>query len=112
MLTKEIDPNKNQWRYIMGEFDYKGFMQDFRIADAFGVSAIKDTFKRAHDEWKDNADYYGSFVMTLNHLLWYHWERGNEKYAILYDQLWKKADNFALNHFRGEELQKILAFLD
>ena len=96
----------------MGEFDYKGFMQDFRIADAFGVSAIKDTFKRAHDEWKDNADYYGSFVMTLNHLLWYHWERGNEKYAILYDQLWKKADNFALNHFRGEELQKILAFLD
>lgn len=96
----------------MGEFDYKGFMQDFRIADRFGVRAIKDTFKRAHDEWKDNADYYASFVMTLNHLLWYHYEHGNEEYARIYDALWKKADAFVSKHFKGEELNKIIAFLD
>ena len=28
------------------------FWQDFSIADAFGVAAIKDTFKRAFAEWK------------------------------------------------------------
>lgn len=94
------------------EFDYKGFMQDFRIADAFGVNAVKDTFKRAHNEWKDNADYYGSLVMTLNHLLWYHYEKGNARLAQVYDELWQKADNFVTSHFKGEELQKILAFLD
>ena len=94
------------------EFDYKGFMMDFRIADKFGIAAIKDTFNRAHNEWKDNADYYASFVMTLNHLLWYHYEKGNMKLAEVYDELWKKADAFVYENFKGEELQKILAFLD
>lgn len=96
----------------MSEFDYKGFMQDFRIADTFGMEAIKDTFNRAHDEWKNNADYYASFVMTLNHLIWYHYDHGNEEYARLYDSLWKKADAFVFKHFKGKELQKIIAFLD
>lgn len=30
------------------------FWQDFTIADAFGIDAIKDTFNRAFKEWKDN----------------------------------------------------------
>lgn len=94
------------------DFDYKGFMRDFRIADAFGEGAIRDTYKRAHKEWQNNADYYASLVMTLNHLLWYHYENGNGKLARVYDELWRKADNFVLRHFKGEELQKILAFLD
>ena len=96
----------------MEEFDYKGFMQDFKIADVFGIKAIKDTYKRAFEEWKDNADYFGSFVLTLNHLLWYHYEQGNMEYARLYDSLWKKADNFVYEHFKGDDLQKIIAFLD
>lgn len=96
----------------MGEFDYKGFMTDFRIADHFGVNAIKDTFNRAHNEWQNNADYYGSLVMTLNHLLWYHSENCNFEYAEIYEKLWRKADAFVLKHFKGEELRKILAFLD
>lgn len=93
-------------------FDYKGFMQDFRIADVFGKKAIKDTFNRCHKEWQNNADYYGSFVMTLNHLLWYHYEKGNQDYAVLYDELWQKANDFVYSHFKGKELQKIIAFLD
>jgi hypothetical protein len=96
----------------MGEFDYKGFMQDFRIADCFGVNAVKDTFNRAHEEWKNNADYYASFVMTLNHLIWFHYERGNMTLAKVYDTLWKKADAFVYKNFKGEELQKIIEFLD
>ena len=94
------------------EFDYKGFMGDFRVADMFGIEAIKDTFNRCHSDWKDNAEYYGSFVMTLNHLLWYHYENGNMELAEVYEELWKKADEFIFEHFKGEELQKILAFLD
>ena len=27
--------------------DYKGFWQDFTIADAFGLNAIQDTYNRA-----------------------------------------------------------------
>ena len=33
------------------------FMRDFDIADMFGENAIKDTFKRAFDEWKGNYIY-------------------------------------------------------
>jgi hypothetical protein len=94
------------------EFDYKGFMRDFRIADHFGIEAIKDTFNRCHNDWKDNADYYGSFVMTLNHLIWLHYENGDVEFAEVYEELWKKADEFVFEHFKGEELQKIIAFLD
>ena len=50
--------------------------------------------------------------MTLNHLLWYHYEKGNMKLAEVYDELWKKADAFVYENFKGEELQKIIAFLD
>ena len=39
----------------MPDFDYKGFMQDFMIADRFGEAAVRDTYKRAFREWKDNV---------------------------------------------------------
>lgn len=93
-------------------FDYKGFMRDFRIAELFGVDAIKDTFNRAKAEWSDNADYYGSFVMTLNHLLWYHYERDENELAELYNDLWQEANDSIFELFKGDELNQILAFLD
>ena len=33
------------------------FWEDFSIADAFGEDAVKDTFKRAFEEWKDDYRY-------------------------------------------------------
>lgn len=42
-------------------FDYQfktTFWTDFSIADIFGVSAIKDTFNRAFEEWRDNYIYH------------------------------------------------------
>lgn len=29
------------------------FINDFKIANAFGASAVQDTFDRAYEEWKD-----------------------------------------------------------
>ena len=96
----------------MSEFDYKGFMRDFAIADLFGEGAVRDTYNRAKEEWKDNADYYGSFVMTLNHRLWWHYDNGNENYARLYDELWREANESIYELFEGEELSQIIQFLD
>lgn len=43
---------------ILSQFtDYRSittFWDDFSIADAFGLEAIKGTFQRVFDEWKDN----------------------------------------------------------
>lgn len=95
-----------------GAFDYKGFMQDFRIADAYGPKAIKDTYDRAFNEWKDNVEYFASLVLTLNHQIWIHHGRGNDKTARIYDRLWKQADAWGCEHFTGKDTEYYFQFLD
>ena len=92
-------------------FDYKGFMRDFRIADRFGENAVRDTYNRAFRGWKHNVEYYASFVMTLNHQIWNHYQT-NEKLARVYDELWKKADNYGRDHFKGKDAEYYFSFLD
>lgn len=79
------------------------FYEDFSIADWFGLDAIRDTFKRAFEEWKGNYKFLTELVMALNWKIWEHYET-NEKYAKLYNELWEKADLYATSHLKGEEL--------
>ena len=83
------------------------FWQDFCIADAFGVDAIKDTYNRAFKEWKSNYKYLTELVMVLNHRIWRWYER-NDQYASLYDTLWEKTNDYALNNLKGDELRYYL----
>lgn len=88
-------------------FGYKQittFWSDFSIADNFGVNAIKDTFKRAFDGWKNNYKYLTELVMVLNWKIWQYHEEGNTQYAELYNELWEKADGYACDNLKGEEL--------
>ncbi len=93
------------------EYDYKGFWQDFTIADKFGVSAIKDTYERAFEGWKDNVEYYASLVMTLNHKIW-EWYEKDEAVAKLYNELWMRADDYGRDNFKGKEAEYYFNFLD
>lgn len=82
------------------------FWQDFSIADKFGPAAVKDTFKRAFAEWKDNYKYLTELVLVLNHKIAYHYNpaKGAPKVlANLYNELWEEADNYANTHLEGEE---------
>jgi len=79
------------------------FHQDFTIADAFGVLAIRDTFQRAFKEWKGNYKYLTELVMVLNHKIWEHHNKGNMEYMLLYNELWAKADTYAVENLEGEE---------
>jgi len=88
------------------------FWMDFSIADRFGVSAVKDTFRRAFRGWKDNVEYCSELVMVLNHKLWQHYEAGNEVLARVYNDLWEKADSYGLEHFKGEDLSYFYQTLD
>lgn len=81
------------------------FYTDFSIADMFGVSAIKDTYKRG----LKSAKFLGykeltEFVMALNWKISEHYQN-NDVYAELYDTLWRKADDFAREYLQGEELE-------
>ena len=81
------------------------FYLDFSIADRFGESAIKDTYKRAFRDWKNSYEYLTELVIALNHKIWEHYQKGNQSYAELYDELWRKADNYAMENLKGKELE-------
>lgn len=81
------------------------FWQDFSIADCFGVTAVRDTFNRAFNEWKSNHVYLTELVITLNLKIWQHYEKnGSCELSRLYNELWEKADNYACENLKGEEL--------
>ena len=92
------------------EHDYKGFWQDFTIADRFGVSAIRDTYRRCR-EWKDNMEYWASLVMTLNHKIW-QWHEKDVAVAAVYNELWTYADDWGREHFKGDDAEYYYDFLD
>jgi len=80
------------------------FYEDFSIADNFGQAAVEDTFKRGFE----TAIFMGykeltEFVMALNWKIWEHAET-NEPLARLYNKLWEKADLYACENLKGEEL--------
>lgn len=78
------------------------FWRDFSIADAFGLSAIQDTYNRAFNEWKNDYKYLTELVMILNWKMWSHYEK-NEQYAKLYHVLWSETNKYAYGHLNGEE---------
>lgn len=88
------------------------FWDDFSIADAYGIRAIKNTYERSFNDWKDDYQYLTELVMVLNWKLWYHYENGNEEYAKLYNELWKEADMYAMDNLQGNELSYFIATTD
>lgn len=89
-----------------GMFGYKQittFFQDFSIADAFGARAIKDTYERGLEYAKTDYKVLTEFVMVLNWKIWEHYE-DNEAIAMVYNDLWQKADAFAIDYLKGDEL--------
>ena len=96
-------------------FGYKQittFFQDFSIADAFGLDAIKDTYERAFEEWKSDYKYLTELVMVLNWKSFIHYERGNETLCELYCDLFEKAREYAWDNLKGEELSYFLTTTD
>lgn len=81
------------------------FWSDFSIADAFGVKAIKDTYKRAFDEWKTNVEYLTELVIVLNLKCWDHYYKGHQQISELYSDLYYKAHGYAQSHLKGKDFE-------
>lgn len=84
------------------------FYEDFSIADKYGIDAIKDTYKRAFNEWKTDYKYLTELVMVLNWKIAEHYKEGateeENKTALLYNELWQQADEYAVNNLKDDEL--------
>lgn len=87
------------------------FYEDFSIADNFGASAVKDTYKRAFRNWKDDYKYLTELVMVLNWKIFEHYE-DNRNFAKLYDELWREASNWAIENLKDDELTYYFRTID
>ncbi len=88
----------------MPNYDFKTtFWQDFTIAEAFGNDAIKDTFKRVFDGWKTNVEYLAELVLVLNWKGW-QWYGKDEERSKIYFDIYQKADDYAYENLKGEDL--------
>lgn len=88
----------------LGYREQTTFCSDFDIAEAFGIEAVKDTFKRAFEEWKDNYVYITELAMVMNHKCWYHFQMGRFELSKLYAEYYHKANDYAYSNLKGEEL--------
>lgn len=52
------------------------FWEDFSIADKYGIAGVKDTYRRAFNEWKDDYKFFTELTLVLNHKIWQHYEGG------------------------------------
>ena len=87
------------------------FWNDFSIADRFGIDAIKDTYKRAFEEWKDNRVYLTELVMVLNWKIW-AWYKTNRALSEVYNDLWEEADAYACENLHGEDAEYFFSTTD
>lgn len=88
------------------------FWQDFSIADVFGHDAVQDTFNRAFPEWKHDVIYLTELVMVLNHKCWQHYHLKNEGMSKLYQDLYEKANNYALDNLKGKDFDYFYRITD
>jgi len=85
------------------------YWDDFSIAERFGKYAILDTYKRAL--LNKNYKMLTELCMVLNHKIWFLYET-NEALARVYDELWKKCDNYLMKNLKGQELEYYIRTTD
>ena len=98
------------------------FWQDFSIADKFGLSSIKDTYKRVFLEWADNVEYVTELAMVLNWKCWEHWHRSRKEMETFCDNhaeigQWYKDKYYELldwadKNLKGDDLTYFYKTLD
>lgn len=96
-----------------GEYQFiSTFWMDFSIADHFGPEAVRDTYNRSFNEWKDDYKMLTELVLVLNWRIWFWWERNAKEEAKLYDELWRKTADYAETHLKGEEYEYYFNVID
>ena len=79
------------------------FLMDFNIAEQYGIEAVKDTFKRAFNEWKTNYTFLYELTLIMNWKSWYHYEKNNIEISKLYAKYFCKLCEYGMKNLKGKE---------
>lgn len=85
------------------------FWGDFRVCDK-SITAIKDTFNRAFNGYKDDQEYGTELAMVLNWLSWFY--ENDQELCRTYAELWHKMDGYIVDNWKGEKLSYYLRTTD
>ena len=88
-----------------------GLWDDFCFADRDGLSAVRNTYRNAMRYNKDDYIALTELVMILNWKIWQHYNKDKEL-AKLYNDLWEKTDEYAMNNLKDDELKYFLRTTD
>lgn len=79
------------------------YYSDFSIAEAYGVNAIKDTYRRAIKYWGTDIEWMTEIAMVLN---WKSWEHSttDSDLANLYAEMYYDHAEWVNEHFSGDDL--------
>lgn len=88
------------------------FWNDFTIADAFGLTAVRDTFNRSFRDWKFNKIYVTELCLVMNWKIWQHYHAGNDDLASLYNELWMEVDGWCMDNLKDDDLKYFLETTD
>lgn len=88
------------------------FYSDLSIAEYYGEGAVRETYRNVMKHWKSDIDYMCEWVIALNQKIWQHHDTNNIELAKVYDELWRKADNYCQKHFKGDDLSKYYSYID
>ena len=106
--------NESNFEYFLnsvGKERKTTFYADLSIAEWCGVEAVCDTYKRVMDSWGDDLEFMCEWVIALNQKIWQHYEN-NPAIGQVYDTLWRSADEYCMNHFKGDDLTAYLKYVD
>lgn len=100
-LNRDIIEEETECRLFIEEF-----YNVFSSADNFDLNAVKDTYNRVFNDWKNNYKYLTELIMALN---WkcQEYYYSNEDYAKVYNELLYKTNDYALENLKYEELQYV-----
>ena len=95
----------------MAQLPDNTFIQDFQIANAFGMEAVKDTYKRAQ-EWRSDVGMYAALCFALNYWCWTFWDAGKQDESEVYGTLYHEAVDWGYGNFKGDDFSMFHQLID
>lgn len=86
------------------------FWEDFTQAEAFGTTSIRTRFELAFGKYKDNPEVMADLVSTAKVKASMQ-KVSNHAFSELYDELWKKAEDYATMNYDSKDLNEFLKCL-
>ena len=88
------------------------FYTDFSIADAFGLSAVKDTYERAFEEWHSDVKFITELCMVMSWKSFQHDAEGHDKLRDWYVEKFYELRDWCSGNLKGADLDYFIQTID